>query len=123
MFVEHPEFPDLHPELRFFGYWRSRDRRRTRDTRPIPQDFVDPAWDAEERATVAAHLREARTLFDHIGGARCRVCGEAIGTRCLTDGAFGFPEGLVHYVETHGLRLPELFVRHVLNRNHPFRGT
>lgn len=123
MLVEHPEFPDLHPELRFFGYWRSRDRRRTRDTRPIPEDFVDLGWDAEARAAVAAHLREARTLFDHIGGARCRVCGEPIGTRCLTDGTFGFPEGLVHYVELHGLRPPEPLVRHVLDRITSFRGT
>ncbi len=36
-----------------------------------------------------------------------------MGSMCLTDGTYGWPQGFAHYVEAHGVRPPEEFVRHV----------
>ena len=38
------------------------------------------------------------------------------GTRYYCDDVWCWPEGLAHYVETHGIRLPDEFVAHVAAR-------
>lgn len=81
---------------------------------PDPRDFVDPTWDAAERAMVLDHLRVATTFGAWKGISGCRICECSNGSRCLTfDGSWVFPQGLAHYVETHGVRLPQEFVDHV----------
>ena len=36
-----------------------------------------------------------------------------MGSRCLTDGEWVWPEGLEHYIEVHSVLLPEDFARMV----------
>lgn len=50
-------------------------------------------------------------------GVRCGVRG--LGCAERTDGIFVWPEGLVHYVESHDVRLPEEFTQHVLAHESP----
>lgn len=115
MFVEaHPDHFDLRNDLRYFGYWRTMDRRVKRDTWSHPSEFVDPSWDPGERAAVVEHLRAGDTLYQWLGSSTCRLCGlRPNGDRCLTDGTYAWPEGLAHYVEAHGVRVPDEIVRHV----------
>jgi hypothetical protein len=40
-----------------------------------------------------------------------------MGHRCLTDGIWVWPEGLVHYVERHQLPLPQQFIDHARQGN------
>ena len=40
-----------------------------------------------------------------------------MGSHCLTDGAWVWPEGLTHYVECHDVRLPGEFVEGMRERN------
>ncbi len=47
-----------------------------------------------------------------MGPSMSRFCGEAVGSLELSDGVFIWPEGLAHYVEEHGVRLPARFVNH-----------
>ena len=115
MFGGHPEDHGRREGLRYLGYWRTRDRR-FRDPRPDPKDFVDLSWDPAERARVVLHLRAGATVFTWVGSSTCRFCGlRPCGWSDLTDGVYGWPEGLAHYVDDHGLRPPDEFVRHVLN--------
>lgn len=69
---------------------------------------------------MVAYLRAGATFERYRGGTFCRFgCGvdaAALGRRDLFDGAWVWPEGLAHYVEAHGVRLPERFVRHALAR-------
>lgn len=39
---------------------------------------------------------------------------DTLGTSCLSDGHFIWPEGLAHYVDKHSVRPPEEFIRHAL---------
>ena len=36
-----------------------------------------------------------------------------MGSRCLTDGTWSWPEGLAHYITVHDVRLPDEFVDHM----------
>ena len=91
------------------GYWRSDDEPQWPDV----HDFIDPDWLAEERELVAEHLRRGKVARAFLGRSRCRLCGVDAGSLELSDGVFIWPEGLVHYVVDHGVRLPGRFVEHV----------
>jgi len=85
---------------------------------PRPQLLVSP-WQPDERAAVQKYLRAGETMIAYMGLSHCRfACGErSMGSTDLTDGTFVWPEGLVHYVERHDVRLPESFVAHVMARD------
>lgn len=102
--------------LAAIGYWFN---PHAPTERPRPQALVG-RWSPARRAAVVAYLRAGATFERYPGGTFCRFgCGvdaAALGRRDLFDGAWVWPEGLAHYVEAHGVRLPERFVRRALAR-------
>lgn len=83
---------------------------------PSPQQFVDPDWDAEDRRLVADYLRRGFVHRAYMGWSPCRMCDRRDnGNLELSDGAYIWPEGLVHYVEDHAVRPPEVLTTHVLS--------
>lgn len=119
---QHPEWPGTEPrdDLTYIGYWRTMDRRFKTTKWPDPRDFVDPAWDPNERQMVIDYLRTRGTvLYSWNGSSTCRFCGlKPCGERlCYEDGVFGWPAGLYHYLEEHDLRVPQVFVDHVRSRS------
>ncbi len=108
--------------LEVLGWWF---RPLAPTTLPRPQLLVS-GQDSAEVAMVARYLRAGSTIVAYPEPSFCRFdCGEVdMGSRDLTDGTFVWPDGLVHYVERHGVRLPGHFVAHALARNGtiaPFR--
>lgn len=97
--------------LVLIGYW---DGPETDHSWPSPEGFVDSGWDLEERDLVASYLRTGLVARTYMGYSRCRFCGRNNGDSELSDGHFVWPDGLSHYVEDHGVRLPDRFVKHVL---------
>ncbi|WP_438027423.1 hypothetical protein [Sorangium sp. So ce233] len=99
-------------ELRRIGYWRS----TAEPLWPDPAWFVDENWASSERTRVLAYLRDGVILWVAGGHSWCRFrCGtHACGSAELSDGRFLWPEGLAHYVEGHGVRLPDEFVERAL---------
>lgn len=101
------------PTLRAIGYWRSDDPQAPPDL-PEPQSLVHVSLGGELQL-VWTYLRSGAVLNRWRGFSWCRFgCGideERMGWRCLTDGRWVWPEGLAHYVERHGVGLPEEFVR------------
>ncbi|MCB1257651.1 MAG: hypothetical protein KDB26_11120 [Microthrixaceae bacterium] len=93
-------------ELIRIGYWAG----SASDPWPSVEAFVDVTWDQEERQRVLMHLRQGVLARAYMGFSTCRLCGERNGSIELTDGRFIWPEGLAHYVEVHGVRLPARFV-------------
>lgn len=91
------------------GYWSSDDS----DSWPDVRSFVDTSWADDERQRVIAHLRRGLLARPYMGFSTCRLCGERNGSAELTDGKFIWPEGLVHYVEAHGVRLPVRFLESI----------
>ncbi len=94
------------------GYWQSERQPEL----PRPEAFVDDTWDEHERYTIESYLRHAAVHRAYLGLSRCRLCGQPNGSLEQSDGTYAWPEGLAHYVEAHGVRLPGLFVEHALQR-------
>lgn len=94
------------------GYWRSPEDQRW----PDPAELVDPNWDPDERSAVCDYLQRGFVARAYLGKAACKLCGEATGSRELSDGVFIWPEGLAHYVGHHSVRLPMRIMDHVKAR-------
>ncbi|GAA2556557.1 hypothetical protein GCM10010435_29040 [Winogradskya consettensis] len=91
--------------LRLIGYW---DGPGIEDGLPDVCEFVDAGVDLDVQRAVATYLRSGTCFVATAGWSVCRLCGVANGTTELTDGEhFVWPEGLAHYVEEHGVVLPE----------------
>ena len=101
-------------ELIGFGYWRS----LFEPALPDPARFIDEQWDAKTRQAVVLYLKQGYPLSAWMGYSWCRFrCGIAdnqLGSCDLTDGTYCWPEGLVHYLECHAVRLPDAVVQHIL---------
>jgi hypothetical protein len=95
-------------ELKRIGYWQS----EREPFYPHPSCFQDPEWPEDERQKVVAYLKAGACLFSYRGRSWCRFnCSNGdMGSKDLTDGAYVWPEGLAHYVESHQVRLPGKFV-------------
>lgn len=107
-------------EMRAIGYFRG--LHGDSPELPDPRDYIDRDWDATERDIVIAYLREGQVFEEWRGLSECRF-GSAcwtprskMGTKCLYDGVFIWPEGFSHYLERHFVKPPEEFVRHAIER-------
>jgi hypothetical protein len=96
------------------GYWRN-------DTNPLlpePSKFVDHNIDSNIRNLVAKYLENGKRFIPMLGFSWCRFeCGiedHKMGSYCLTDGDYIWPQGLSHYIRMHDVWLPEVFINHVL---------
>lgn len=103
------------PALQLIGYWRGSNDRE--GEYPHPTDWVDWAWAEGERATVGWYFSTGTLLHAYMGLSMCRICGRPNGSAEYTDGTYVWPEGLAHYVDEHGVRLPEEVVSHALSRS------
>jgi hypothetical protein len=85
---------------------------------PAPQELVgELPWQSRIRLT--QYLDNGLHLVQGRGHSWCRFsCGikdSRMGSWDLTDGHWVWPQGLAHYVEVHGVVLPEEFVSHALS--------
>ena len=99
---------------KIIGYWFhsfSEDAARY----PHPQDLVRKDWlDVRTQSALLSYLRAAPEFEAYRGLSWCRFeCGvdnRVMGYREFWDGEWVWPEGLAHYVEHHGVYLPDEFV-------------
>lgn len=80
---------------------------------------VDADWAASPAAaTLLAYLRGGLLESHELAYSYCRFKGctappKELGLATLTDGVWVWPEGLAHYVETHGVKPESDFLAHV----------
>jgi hypothetical protein len=134
----HPDCPGrkLDKPLKFLGYWHSvsvmedkfgvplktgidfdRYQERVGSAMPLPHEWIDKSWNEAERQAVLAYLR-VQPAWEHWRGySWCRFDGcdnRRLGTTDRSDGTYVWPEGFAHYIEKHGVKPPDEFIRHVL---------
>jgi hypothetical protein len=81
-----------------------------------PRHLVDPGWKIEERPWIVRYLSDAPAIAFYCGRSYCRFgCGWN-GSAERSDGVWVWPEGLAHYVQCHGVRLPDDLVSHMRGR-------
>jgi len=99
------------------GFWSN----RLRPDLPNPRDLVAPFEPESDRGRIVGYLRGASTIEVWRGWSHCRFdCGvpdEEMGHADLSDGLWVWPEGLAHYIERHGVVLPNVFVEHARSHN------
>jgi hypothetical protein len=81
---------------------------------PAPQELV---VDDSRLSAVADYLDQGLIHERYRGFSWCRVCGpdfELMGSTDLTDGVWLWPAGLSHYLRSHSVGLPEMFITHAL---------
>jgi hypothetical protein len=113
------------PSLKGIGYWYSGNasdsrpfpipvRTKVSESFPDPTRLVYPTWRIQDREKIARYLRSGWTYQQWRGLSycrfRCKIASAEMGSRCVTDGQWVWPEGLHHYIEHHCVRLPEEFV-------------
>ena len=101
--------------LRAIGYWRI-DQPGVANEGPGSDPYTILAIRGAQPldSVLVSYLRRGHRVLTYKGYSQCRFnCGVPnpdMGKSDLTDGVWIWPEGLVHYVEAHGLALPEEFV-------------
>lgn len=101
------------PTLIAIGLWYS----ELEPYYPHPKGFIDKSWDKEIKQPIITRLKASYPLpYPYAGKSWCRFsCGETeMGNRDYSDGIYLFPEGLVHYLEQHNLKLPNEVVEKML---------
>lgn len=106
-------------KLDAIGYWRSESSVicGSPSDLPNPKDLVceTPDW-MNSIAPVLKYLTNGRVFVSWRGPSYCRICNDIslkMGTRCLTDSKWVWPEGLAHYVRQHSIQLPQEFLDHM----------
>jgi len=88
--------------------------RSPQDVLPHPAAIIAALGARSPDMRVVHYLRNALRADMYCGYSYCRLrCGvpdSEMGSFDLTDGLWLWPEGLAHYVEAHGLPLPEEFI-------------
>ncbi len=92
------------------GYWLDRTPEVPDTGYPDPQELAGKL-DASDRDAILEYLARGIPFRFYPGVAECRICGEDVGSRELTDGTWAWPEGLLHYVQAHGVALPGEFLQ------------
>ncbi|MDX1514682.1 MAG: hypothetical protein R3174_13170 [Gammaproteobacteria bacterium] len=100
--------------LRGVGYWIEQPGENHGDPLPDPARLLRSCGPRTHDPRVIAYLRSGREFRVMLGFSYCRFgCGIAddeMGCRDLTDGEWVWPEGFAHYIEVHGLPLPDEFL-------------
>lgn len=94
-------------KLQLIGYWKV----ALEDEYPFAQEAI-AELDPTVRLRVAEYLESGLLFQSYRGFSGCRFCGEDNGSEELTDGVWIWPNGLAHYVRTHGVGLPDEFISH-----------
>ena len=97
--------------LKMVGYWNNFEAYHE-DKYIWPQELVQDK-PVENFDKIAKYLETGIPAIYWKGYSACRICGKTLGTKCLTDGTWIWPEKLEHYILEHNVRLPEEFIDHM----------
>jgi hypothetical protein len=103
----------------WFGYFRVSLDTTSHESVPPMSDFVDSKWTHPRKPEILAYLRQSfyGGLPTAPSSCRCPYCDALIPAAVWHwDGEWHWPAFLLHYVEAHGVRLPDRMVRHIEER-------
>jgi len=132
---QHPDSPRL--GMKAIGYWKievdpkissllGRDTAKE-EPLPDPRDFVGEWEDDYVKQRVVSYIKNAPAIIHWKGWSECRFgCpatsggiyarGLDLGSACLSDGTYVWPEGFHHYLDVHNVIPPRVFLMHVLSK-------
>jgi hypothetical protein len=103
--------------IKMIGYWIT----SFNDFEYIAPQELLAEYPGRTKQRLTEYLEGGRILESYLGQATCRFpnCehfewSNGIGSDEFTDGVWAWPEGLIHYVVRHDVRLPDEFISHVM---------
>jgi len=85
------------------------------------KDYVDKNWDEAEKIKVIKYLRDCySTDYSYFEWLPCYICNDsdALSSQDMYDGAWIFPEALIHYVEQHNVVPLDAFLERIRANNY-----
>lgn len=80
-----------------------------------PQELVGEKH--TDTAEICSYLSKGVKVIAWMGYSGCRICGERLGSYCLSDGVYVWPQKFEHYVSEHNVHLPEEFIEHARKKH------
>ena len=82
--------------------------------------WIDATWQPAELESLVRDLRSAPVALATAAGSEpCLLCSRKFPVGSFSsDGVWLWPSDLWHYVEAHGVRVPEPFAEHVRRSNY-----
>lgn len=102
------------------GYWNSKFFQEDRFI--WPQELVKDSVN-DDMLKLSSYLSKGKSAIAWKGYSSCRICKKLLGTCCLTDGVYIWPEKLEHYILEHKIYLPDDFVNHAKNNSWKIKKT
>lgn len=101
----------------WFGFWRV---EKGDGSIPSVEEVVDTNWSPDDRGSLIEYLKNSPVaVTTAVGFCKCLCCSQQLEIGCFrTDGVWLWPDDLVHYVESHRVRLPDAFVDHMRLHNY-----
>lgn len=103
-------------ELKKVGYWKHLQAHYNKEGENLPFPVKVERTLTDNDYSVMSYIKSGKVLASWRGHSFCRICGNMLGSRCLTDGVWQWPEKLEHYVEEHRVILPKEFIEYVLKQ-------
>lgn len=93
------------------GFWFSENNPEF----PTPIKNSD-GLDERTRSLIVKYLESGNTVARYKGYSTCRICQCTNGSKEISDEKYIWPSGLSHYVKEHHVKLPEEFIKNILER-------
>jgi hypothetical protein len=96
----------------WFGLFR--DAKGEFHQLPLMTDFMDSNWASEIRSKAVKYLMEAPCVLAAASPpTKCELCWEKRQQAWRSDGVWLWPDSLGHMVQSHRVRVPARFEKHM----------
>jgi hypothetical protein len=98
----------------WFGVWKNSEADPFQV--PLFDEIVDASWNPSDLGDIVAYLKDCPvSITSQSLSEPCPLCGEVLDdlTAQRSDGVWGWPSTLAHYVSKHHVRLPDRFAEHI----------
>lgn len=120
--------PNSDPNLSMPAMFRKDDTSKVMSL-PDPREYIGVWEDDNIKQRVVSYVKSAPSILHWMGWSECRFGCEAtasggiyatgldLGSTCLSDGVYVWPEGFYHYLDVHNVIPPRVFLMHVLSKS------
>lgn len=101
------------------GYWNNKENRYPDFPMPVRHNKKWKKSEFLQRLSVVQ--KDSHQTFCK-GSSRCRLCDKSNGSGEFSRGEWDWPDGLMHYVEDHGVKPSDAFIEFINKEYEAIKG-